>query len=144
MALDTETGTPPRLVLVVGVAGSGKSTVGRLLAERLGRPYRDADEFHSEANRRPGVTSAPSWCSRAPSGRRRWTQRPNGDFAEMPTASPDGCVTMPVPGPWRPVVIRTPRPGARPPDGPRYGRIGATAQRGGRTAWIPRWEPRGA
>ncbi|MEV4430486.1 gluconokinase, GntK/IdnK-type [Streptomyces sp. NPDC049602] len=39
------------MVLVVGVAGSGKSTVGRLLAERLGWAYRDADEFHSEANR---------------------------------------------------------------------------------------------
>ncbi|MEU8618761.1 gluconokinase, GntK/IdnK-type [Streptomyces sp. NPDC048623] len=39
------------LVLVVGVAGSGKSTVGRLLAERLGWAYRDADEFHSEADR---------------------------------------------------------------------------------------------
>ncbi|MEV6329195.1 gluconokinase, GntK/IdnK-type [Streptomyces sp. NPDC051909] len=41
----------PALVLLVGVAGSGKSTVGRLLAERLGWAYRDADEFHSEADR---------------------------------------------------------------------------------------------
>ncbi|MET7519332.1 gluconokinase, GntK/IdnK-type [Streptomyces sp. NPDC005480] len=50
MALETATGEPPQMVLVVGVAGSGKSTVGRLLAERLGWEYRDADEFHSEAN----------------------------------------------------------------------------------------------
>ncbi|MFG3346054.1 gluconokinase, GntK/IdnK-type [Streptomyces sp. NPDC048018] len=42
---------PPRLLLVVGVSGSGKSTVGRLLAERLGWTYRDADAFHPEANR---------------------------------------------------------------------------------------------
>ncbi|ALO12890.1 Galactose mutarotase-like enzyme [Streptomyces venezuelae] len=41
----------PRLVLVVGVAGSGKTTVGRLLAERLGWAFRDGDEFHSEADR---------------------------------------------------------------------------------------------
>ncbi|WP_241847720.1 gluconokinase [Streptomyces sp. CB02009] len=39
------------MVLVVGVAGSGKSTVGRLLAERLGWVYKDADEFHSDADR---------------------------------------------------------------------------------------------
>ncbi|ROQ35831.1 carbohydrate kinase (thermoresistant glucokinase family) [Streptomyces sp. PanSC19] len=41
----------PALVLVVGVAGSGKSTVGRLLAERLGWAYLEADEFHSAADR---------------------------------------------------------------------------------------------
>lgn len=51
MAHETATGELPRLVLVVGVAGSGKSTAGRLLADRLGWDYRDADEFHSEANR---------------------------------------------------------------------------------------------
>ncbi|WP_374211641.1 shikimate kinase [Streptomyces sp. YS415] len=41
----------PHLVLVVGVAGSGKTTVARLLAERLGWPYQDADDFPSEGNR---------------------------------------------------------------------------------------------
>lgn len=51
MEHDAVTVDPPRMVLVVGVAGSGKSTVGGLLAERLGWAYRDADEFHSEANR---------------------------------------------------------------------------------------------
>lgn len=34
----------------MGVAGSGKSTVGRLLAERLGRPFFDADNFHPDSN----------------------------------------------------------------------------------------------
>jgi gluconokinase len=38
------------LVVVMGVTGSGKSTVGEALAERLGVPYGDADDFHSEAN----------------------------------------------------------------------------------------------
>jgi gluconokinase len=37
-------------VVVMGVAGSGKSTIGELLAERLGVEYADADDFHSPAN----------------------------------------------------------------------------------------------
>lgn len=38
------------LVVVMGVTGSGKSTVGAALAERLGVPFADADDFHSPAN----------------------------------------------------------------------------------------------
>ncbi|RMI45784.1 gluconokinase [Actinomadura harenae] len=34
----------------MGVAGSGKTTVGRLLAERLGWDFADADHFHPAAN----------------------------------------------------------------------------------------------
>jgi shikimate kinase len=36
--------SPPHRVLLVGMMGSGKSTVGRLLADRLGWPYFDSDE----------------------------------------------------------------------------------------------------
>lgn len=32
----------------MGVSGSGKTTIGTLLAERLGLPFFDADDFHSE------------------------------------------------------------------------------------------------
>ena len=39
----------PRIV-VMGVAGSGKTTVGTALAERLHLPYADADDFQPEAN----------------------------------------------------------------------------------------------
>ncbi len=35
------------IVIVMGVAGSGKTTVGRLLAQRLGWRFADADDFHS-------------------------------------------------------------------------------------------------
>ncbi|WP_406279102.1 gluconokinase [Streptomyces sp. NBC_00191] len=35
----------------MGVSGSGKSTVGRLLADRLAVPFVEADDFHPAANR---------------------------------------------------------------------------------------------
>lgn len=38
------------LVLLMGVAGVGKTTVGRLLAERLGCPFIDADDLHPAEN----------------------------------------------------------------------------------------------
>lgn len=40
----------PAILVLMGVSGAGKSTVGPLLAERLGWPYRDADGFHPPAN----------------------------------------------------------------------------------------------
>jgi gluconokinase len=36
-----------RVVIITGVAGSGKSTVGRALAARLGWRFHDADDLHS-------------------------------------------------------------------------------------------------
>jgi carbohydrate kinase (thermoresistant glucokinase family) len=39
------------LIVVMGVTGAGKSTVGRLLAERLGLRFFDADDFHPPANK---------------------------------------------------------------------------------------------
>ena len=38
------------IVLVMGVTGSGKTTIGVLLAQRLGWEFADADSFHSTAN----------------------------------------------------------------------------------------------
>lgn len=38
------------VVVVMGVAGTGKTTVGDLLAARLGVPYAEADAFHPPAN----------------------------------------------------------------------------------------------
>lgn len=34
----------------MGVSGSGKTTIGRLLAARLAWPFHDADDFHSTPN----------------------------------------------------------------------------------------------
>jgi gluconokinase len=37
-------------IVVMGVSGSGKSTVGAALAQRLEVPFADADDFHPPAN----------------------------------------------------------------------------------------------
>ena len=42
------TTTPP--IVVMGVQGSGKSTIGQLLADRLGVPFIDGDRLHSTEN----------------------------------------------------------------------------------------------
>ena len=39
-----------RCVIVMGVSGSGKTSVGRSLAEKLGWDFYDADDFHPPAN----------------------------------------------------------------------------------------------
>jgi gluconokinase len=49
MQTDTSPGTVP-VLLVTGVSGSGKTTVGSLLAGRLGWDYAEADSFHPSAN----------------------------------------------------------------------------------------------
>lgn len=38
------------IVIVMGVSGSGKTTIGQLLAKELNWDFSDADSFHSKAN----------------------------------------------------------------------------------------------
>lgn len=38
------------ILVVAGVAGSGKTTVGKLIASKLGWEFADADDFHPPAN----------------------------------------------------------------------------------------------
>jgi len=40
------------VAIVMGVAGSGKTTIGRMLAESIGWEFHDADDLHPEANKR--------------------------------------------------------------------------------------------
>jgi len=39
------------VVVLMGVSGAGKTTIGRLLADGLGWEFQDADELHSDANK---------------------------------------------------------------------------------------------
>ncbi len=69
-------------VVVMGVSGSGKSTVGAALAQRLRVPFADADDFHPPANiakmtaghplndddRRPWLESIGRWLADHPGG----------------------------------------------------------------------------
>ncbi|AKS32028.1 gluconokinase [Mycolicibacterium goodii] len=69
-------------IVVMGVSGSGKSTVGAALAQRLRVPFADADDFHPPANiekmsaghalddddRRPWLESIGRWLAGHPDG----------------------------------------------------------------------------
>lgn len=41
---------PVQVIVVMGVSGSGKTTIGELLQEQLGWPFHDGDAFHPARN----------------------------------------------------------------------------------------------
>jgi carbohydrate kinase (thermoresistant glucokinase family) len=47
------------LVVVMGVAGVGKTAVGQYVAHALDLPFHDADDFHPETNRRKMAAGIP-------------------------------------------------------------------------------------
>lgn len=47
------------IFVVMGVTGSGKTTIGKLLAERAGVVFADADDYHSEANKQKMAAGHP-------------------------------------------------------------------------------------
>jgi gluconokinase len=44
------TGRDPTVLVLMGVSGAGKTTVGKALAERLGWTFQEGDDFHPAAN----------------------------------------------------------------------------------------------
>jgi gluconokinase len=64
------------IVVVMGVSGCGKSTVGALLAQRLGAEFLDADEFHPPEN----VAKMASGMPLGDADRRPWLERLNAEL----------------------------------------------------------------
>jgi gluconokinase len=47
------------ILILMGVSGIGKTTIGKLLSARTGWTFEDADDYHSEANRRKMAAGIP-------------------------------------------------------------------------------------
>jgi gluconokinase len=59
------------IVIVFGVSGAGKTTIGKLLAEQLGWRFYEADDFHPRAN----IEKMHSGCPLSDEDRWPWLER---------------------------------------------------------------------
>lgn len=50
---------PFHLIIIMGVSGSGKTTVAQQLADEIGASFLDADDFHSESARQQMAAGVP-------------------------------------------------------------------------------------
>ena len=66
----------------MGVSGCGKSTIGQMLAERLGYPFLDADEFHPPVN----VAKMAAGTPLSDADRQPWLERLNGKLRAQKNA----------------------------------------------------------
>lgn len=67
-------------IVVMGVSGAGKTTVGRQLARRLGRSFVDADDYHPAANKAKMAKGIPL----TDGDRRPWLQKLNAVLGQSP------------------------------------------------------------
>ena len=74
----------PRLIIVMGVCASGKSTIAKLLAEEMKACYLDADDYHPPAN------VAKMSCGEALNDEDRWPWLKG--FAQAMVSQTDYCV----------------------------------------------------
>jgi len=66
------------IVVVMGVAGSGKTTIGKLLAAHLGCAFLDGDDFHPPEN----VAKMAAGTPLTDADRRPWLEKLNGKLLE--------------------------------------------------------------
>jgi gluconokinase len=77
------------IIVVMGVSGSGKSTVASMLARSLDVPYADADEFHPESNKAKMAAGTPL----TDADRQPWLRRIGEWLAARDEADSGGVVT---------------------------------------------------
>ena len=70
------------IVVVMGVSGSGKTTIGRLLAARLGCTFIDGDDFHPAEN----VAKMASGTPLTDADRKPWLDLLNGKLRGLESA----------------------------------------------------------
>ncbi|MDZ7717276.1 MAG: gluconokinase [Balneolaceae bacterium] len=70
------------IIIVMGVSGCGKSTIGQLLASHLNLPFYDADDFHPEANVEKMRTGIPltdqdrkPWLENLNASMKKWNRK---------------------------------------------------------------------
>jgi carbohydrate kinase (thermoresistant glucokinase family) len=62
-----------RIIFIMGVSGSGKTTIGKLLSEKIGWPFFDADDFHTTENKEKMQSGQPL----SDDDRSEWLQKIN-------------------------------------------------------------------
>jgi gluconokinase len=76
-------------IVVMGVSGVGKTTIARLLAERIDAPFAEGDDFHSAAN----VAKMSAGTPLEDADRWPWLAAIGGWLRERQTAGTGGVVT---------------------------------------------------
>lgn len=76
------------IVIVMGVVGAGKTTLGKLLAEQLGWEFADADDFHPPSN----VEKIRHGISLSDDDREPWLQRLRAAIIEWIAAGRNGIL----------------------------------------------------
>jgi gluconokinase len=109
-----------RHVVVMGVSGSGKSTVAARIAERLGRPFGEADLLHPPGNvakmadgvpltdedRRPWLDDVVAWMSERSAGTVVSCSALRRDYRDVLRSAPGRVVFVHLHGPFEVIADR--------------------------------------
>lgn len=86
----TDMSDTPRHIVVMGVSGSGKTTVGELLGRHLGLPYMDGDDLHPQAN----IDKMAAGIPLDDADRLPWLRLVGGWLADHPDGGIIGCSAL--------------------------------------------------